>query len=70
MADGHAGIASGGQAKRANDVRADWRDACLEPLLAAKLNRAHSERAEEFRPTWQCVLDRKTIMGQSGLFLQ
>jgi hypothetical protein len=36
-------------------------------------NRAHSERAEEFRPTWQCVLHRKTIktiMGQSVLFLQ
>jgi hypothetical protein len=41
-----------------------------EPLMASKLNRAHSERAEEFRPTWQCVLDRRRIMGQSDLFLQ
>jgi hypothetical protein len=41
-----------------------------EPLLASKLNRAHSEPAEEFRPTQQGVLDRRRIMGQSGLFLQ
>jgi len=26
---------------------------------SSKLYRAHSERAEEFRPTWQCVPDRR-----------
>jgi hypothetical protein len=41
-----------------------------EPLLRQSSIAPILNVPEEFRPTWQCVLDRRRIMGQSGLFLQ